>query len=155
MAFVKDWRGWVWPLAAGALVLAIAAAGVLTTPRKAETRAQYPPAYVREAALAAAAKYGDDDPVAVEWITTRHRDAARVVGLHDGRAGYRRDVLILVQGDFRASPGVPPGPDGQQRSAWLALLYSTGRYRQDLGFIGAYAERPDTAGLRALKRYEW
>jgi hypothetical protein len=78
----------------------------------------------------------------------------RVLGIEDDRPGYKRDVLILVQGDFRASPGVPPASPGEQRSSWLALLYTAGEVRRQLA-VGAYAQRPDTTALPALKRFEW
>jgi hypothetical protein len=153
---LRDWRGWVWPLVAGGLVLAITAAGVLTTPEKSETKARkHPPKYVREAAMAAARDNGDPKPIAVEWIVTTHAAAAAALGIEDDRPGYRRDALILVQGDFTSSPGMPPGPPGQQHSMWLALLYTAGKVHGQLGDTAASAQRPDTSGLPALRRFEW
>ena len=153
---LRDWRAWVWPLVAGGLVLAITVAGVLTVPEKTETRARkHPPAYVKQAALTASRENGDPQPRAVEWIVTTHAAVADALGIEDDRPGYKRDALVLVQGDFTSSPGVPPGPPGQQRSSWLALLYTTGTTHLDLGVLGAYAQRPDTRGLPALKRFEW
>ena len=153
----RDWRGWIWPLVAGALVLAIAFAGVLTTPDKTETRARKrPPDYVKQAALAVSRENGDPEPRAVEWIVTTHAATRAALGLEgDDRRAYKRDALILVQGDFTSSPGTPPGPPGQQRSSWRAVLYTTGKVHRELGVVGAYAQRPDTMGLPTLKRYEW
>ncbi len=156
VAAIRDWRGWIWPFIAGGLVLALTVAGVLTAPEKTETRAQkHPPEYVKQAALAAARANGDEQPVAVEWIVTTHAAETAALGIQDDRPGYKRDALILVQGEFSASPGVPPAPAGQQRSSWLALLYTTGKTHRDLGLLGAYAQRPDTRGMPTLKRYEW
>ena len=153
---LRDWRGWVWPLVAGGLVLAITVAGVLTVPEKTETRAQkHPPEYVRQAALTASRDNGDPQPRAVEWIVTTHAAVAQALGIEDDRPGYKRDALILVQGDFTSSPGVPPASPGQQRSSWLALLYTTGATHTELGVVGAYAQRPDTRALPTLKRFEW
>lgn len=156
VAAIRDWRGWVWPVVAGGLVLMLTIAAVLTAPEKTKTSAQkHPPRYIKEAALKAAGEYGDADPVAVEWLVTTHAGVQVVMGVEDDRAGYRRDALILVQGDFAASPGVPPEPLDQQRSLWLALITTTGGAHRELGVIGAYAERPDTSALPAFKRYEW
>jgi hypothetical protein len=156
IAAIRDWRGWIWPLIAGSLVLAITAAGVLTAPEKVETRAQlHPPAYVKAAALQATRLYGGKKPRAVEWIVTTHDLVATAMKLKDDRPVYKRDCLILVQGDFSASPGTPPKKPGQQRSSWLALLYTAGKTHVELGVVGAYAARPVTKALPALKRYEW
>jgi hypothetical protein len=155
-AAFRDWRDWVWPLIAGGLVLAIAIAGVLTVPDKTATAARkHPPDYVKQAALAAARENGDAVPRAVEWIVTTHDVVGAAFGVHDERPGYKRDALILVQGDFTSSPGTPPEPPGQQRSSWLALLYTGGKIHRELALVGAYAQRPSTKGLPTLKRFEW
>jgi hypothetical protein len=155
IASLKDWRGWIWPLVAGGLVLAITFAGVVTAPEKSETWAQkHPPKYIKLAALAAARENGDPEPAAIEWIVTTHAAASDALGIEDVRPDYKRDVLVLVQGEFRTSPGVPPASPGDQRSSWLALLYTAGKTHRQLA-LGAYAQRPDTSGLSALKRFEW
>ncbi len=156
VARIKDWRGWIWPLMAGGLVLAIAVAGVLTTPEKVETRTQKrPPDYVKQAALQISRQNGDKQPAAVEWIVDHHDVIAAALKYKDDRPGYKRDCLILVQGGFLASPGTPPKPPGQQRSSWIAMLYTAGKSHTQLAVIGAYAQRPGTKGLPPLKRYEW
>ena len=155
VAAIRDWRAWIWPLVAAGVVLAITAAGVLTVPEKVETRAQkHPPNYVRLAALAAARKYGAKRPAAVEWIVTSPVQI-RAATFADGRPDYKKDCLILVEAGFTASPGTPPKPAGQQRSSWVALLYTAGKSHQQLAVLGAYATRPTTKPLPPLKRYEW
>jgi hypothetical protein len=155
MAAIRDWRAWIWPFVAAGVVLAITAAGVLTVPEKVETRAQkHPPHYVKLAARAAARRYGAKQPAAVEWIVTSPAQL-RTAKFRDDRPVYKKDCLILVQADFTASPGTPPKPPGQQRSSWVALLYTAGKSHQQLAVLGAYATRPVTKPLPSLKRYEW
>ena len=56
--------------------------------------------------------YGGKKPRAVEWIVTTHDLVATAMKLKDDRPVYKRDCLILVQGDFSASPGTPPKKPG-------------------------------------------